>query len=86
MKLLNTTIAAVLLILAYCLSVVLQPNVTGEDWPVFQHDNYRSAKTTENLQAELLEPAWIWQSPHPPQPAWSGPATVSYTHLRAHET
>ena len=74
MKLLNTTIAAVLLILASCLTVVLQPNVTGEDWPVFQHDNYRSAKTTENLQAELLEPAWIWQSPHPPQPAWSGPA------------
>ena len=72
--LLLTTIAPALLMLASGLSVVLQPNVTGEDWPVFQHDNYRSAMTTENLQAELLEPAWIWQSPHPPQPAWSGPA------------
>ena len=68
------SVQAGLLVLASGLSVVLQPNVTGEDWPVFQHDNYRSAKTAENLRAELLEPAWIWQSPHPPQPAWSGPA------------
>ena len=74
MKLLNKTTAPVLLILGSCSSVVLQPNATGEDWPVFQRDNYRSAKTTENLQAELLEPAWVWQSPHAPQPAWSGPA------------
>ncbi|MDP7442672.1 MAG: hypothetical protein QGI37_13130, partial [Verrucomicrobiota bacterium] len=65
------SVQAGLLVLASGLSVVLQPNVTGEDWPVFQHDNYRSAKTAENLRAELLEPAWIWQSPHPPQPAWS---------------
>ena len=53
---------------------VLLPKVAGDDWPVFQHDNYRSALTSENLRAELLEPAWVWQSPQPPQPAWSGPA------------
>ena len=73
MKPLNSTITA-LLIVSSCISIILQTSATGADWPVYQHDNYRSAKTTENLQAELLEPAWVWQSPHPPQPAWSGPA------------
>ncbi len=61
-------------VLAVGLCVVLLPEMAGEDWPVFQHDNYRSANSTEDLQVELLEPAWIWQSPQPPQPAWSGPA------------
>ena len=70
----NRMIPAKLLFPLFGLTALLQPNINGEDWPVFQHDNYRSAKTTENLRADLLEPAWVWQSPHPPQPAWSGPA------------
>jgi len=67
-------VPAWLLVPVFGLTALLQPSINGEDWPVFQHDNYRSAKTAENLRADLLEPAWIWQSPHPPQPAWSGPA------------
>ena len=46
----------------------------GEDWPVYQHDNYRSAKTAEQLPARSLETSWTWKSAHPPHPAWSGPA------------
>ena len=61
-------------LIAGLIIAVLLPKVAGDDWPVFQHDNYRSALTSENLRAELLEPAWVWQSPQPPQPAWSGPA------------
>ena len=63
-----------LLVPVFGLTALLQPSINGEDWPVFQHDNYRSALTSENLRAEVLEPAWVWQSPQPPQPAWSGPA------------
>ena len=49
-------------------------HIRAEDWPVYQHDNYRSAKTAEQLPAPLLEPSWTWKSAHLPQPAWSGPA------------
>ena len=67
-------VPAWLLVPVFGLTALLQPSINGEDWPVFQHDNYRSALTTENIRAEVLEPAWVWQSPQPPQPAWSGPA------------
>jgi outer membrane protein assembly factor BamB len=63
-----------LLTLTCGLIAVLPVDLDGEDWPVYQHDNYRSATTSEHLQAGLLEPAWSWESPHPPHPAWSGPA------------
>ncbi len=46
----------------------------AEDWPSFQHDTKRSAVTSEQLDAEKLGQAWVWQSPYPPQPAWAGPA------------
>ncbi|MCE5278955.1 MAG: PQQ-binding-like beta-propeller repeat protein [Planctomycetaceae bacterium] len=44
------------------------------DWPTYQHDNRRSGKTHATLNAGSLAQAWTWQSPQPPQPAWSGPA------------
>lgn len=63
-----------LLLLISGLCFLLQSKSIAEDWPVYQHDNYRSAKTSEQIPAPLLEPSWSWQSAHPPQPAWSGPA------------
>ena len=44
------------------------------DWPTHLHDNRRSGFTTEQLETGALAVAWHWTSPHPPQPAWSGPA------------
>ncbi len=48
--------------------------VQGEDWPTFQHDNHRSARSSENLPAARLSQQWVYQSPQPPQPAWGGAA------------
>lgn len=47
--------------------------VLAEDWPTYQHDNRRSAVTSENLTLPLVE-GWRYQSPTPPQMAWTGPA------------
>ena len=44
------------------------------DWPSFRHDNYRSGKTPESLDATGLVSQWTYQSSTPPQTAWYGPA------------
>lgn len=44
------------------------------DWPTWQHDNRRSGSTDEPIPVTQLTPDWVWQSPSPPQTAWSGPA------------
>ena len=44
------------------------------DWPTYQHDNHRSGATDATLKPASFGPLWTWQSPHPPQPAWAGPA------------
>ncbi len=55
----------------------------AEDWPTFRHDNRRSGTTGEALPAQKLGLAWAWQAPHPPQPAWHGPAKWdAYHNLR----
>ena len=46
----------------------------ADDWPVFQQNHQRNAKTAEQLPAEDLVLSWTWQSPQTPQPAWWGPA------------
>ena len=56
--------------LTLLLSVV---SVAAEDWPTFQHDNRRSAVTREALTLPLSE-IWTYQSPAPPQTAWTAPA------------
>ncbi|REJ95048.1 MAG: methyltransferase domain-containing protein [Planctomycetota bacterium] len=56
-----------------CGALTAEPAKAG-DWPTFRHDNYRSGHTEENLDAAKLAVDWTWQSPHPPQPAWHGPA------------
>ena len=67
------------------LSLALLPCVLAraEDWPTFRHDNRRSGATTERLDAARLREQWVWRSPHPPQPAWAGPAKWdAYHNLR----
>ncbi len=44
------------------------------DWPTFQQNYRRNAKTSEQLNIGELGLAWTWRSPAPPQPAWSRPA------------
>ena len=44
------------------------------DWPVYRHDPNRSGATPEQLPAKDLKPAWVFQSPIAPQPAWDAPA------------
>lgn len=48
-------------------------NAKAADWPTFQHDNRRSSVTSEQLTMPLQE-AWHYQSPIPPQTAWTAPA------------
>ena len=45
----------------------------GEDWPMFRHDNARSAITAEDLPASLAL-QWVFTPLHGPEPAWSNPA------------
>ena len=60
----------------FALLVMSWPTGSGFaiDWPTHLHDNRRSGFTTEQLETGALAVAWHWTSPHPPQPAWSGPA------------
>ncbi len=50
-------------------------NKTGfaEDWPTYQHDNRRSAVTSEKLSLPLKQ-SWVHHPAHSPQPAWARPA------------
>ena len=53
------------------------------DWPTYRHDNGRSGHTEEQLDGVSVEQVWTYQSPHPPQPAWPGPARWdSYANIR----
>ncbi|MEO2031132.1 MAG: PQQ-binding-like beta-propeller repeat protein [Planctomycetaceae bacterium] len=55
----------------------------ANDWPTFRHDNSRSGYTPELFDAKSVEEAWVYGSPHPPQPAWPGPARWdSYANIR----
>jgi len=46
----------------------------AEDWTTYRHDDHRSGMTGETLNAKELKELWVYRSPHPPQPAWAGPA------------
>jgi outer membrane protein assembly factor BamB len=54
-------------------SFLFLTNLPAEDWPTYQHDNSRSGQTSETLPA-VLKQSWVYQSLHPPQLAWPGPA------------
>ena len=54
----------------------------AENWPVFRHDNQRSAVSAEELKLPLGA-AWTRTSVHPPQGAWPLPAAQNvYRHMR----
>lgn len=44
--------------------------VLGDDWPTFRHDQQRSGRTQESLEAARLTEVWSWRSGLPPAPAW----------------
>ncbi len=48
--------------------------VSASDWPTYQHDVRRTGFTEERIEPSELALLWTWRSPHPPQPAWAGPA------------
>ena len=48
--------------------------LSAADWPTFRHDNGRSGVSEESIDAARLTLAWRTESPHPPNPAWAGPA------------
>lgn len=56
-----------------CLIGSLGPSLYAEAWPTYRHDNRRSGVTSESLELPFIL-SWQFQSPLPPQPAWSGPA------------
>ena len=45
-------------------------SILAEDWPTYQHDNRRSATTTEKLDFPMKQ-IWVYQSPAPLQTAWA---------------
>ena len=55
--------------------VLLASTAVSEDWPTYQHDNRRSAKTAEQLAAEDLTPSWVHQFARP-KTAWPPPRTI----------
>lgn len=57
-------------------------NLAGAaDWPTYQHDNLRSAVTSEELALSSLTQTWVHVSRHAPQPAWEGgPAKQDFWH------
>jgi len=63
-----------LLLVAGLTTSMWVPSLQAADWPTYRHDNYRSGQSDELIDTEKLGLAWSWQSPHPPQPAWHGPA------------
>lgn len=52
----------------------LPPALLAADWPTYRHDQQRTGSSTEQLDLTTLQESWRYQSAHPPQPAWPGPA------------
>ena len=65
------SIASLSLFLWMTLTVCAVP---ASDWPTYQHDVRRTGFTKERIEPSELALLWTWRSPHPPQPAWAGPA------------
>ncbi len=68
MKKINTVLL-LCLVTAYC----PVQRAIAEDWPAYQHDNRRSAATTEK-PAFPMRQIWVYQSPAPLQTAWADSA------------
>ncbi|MEQ9289312.1 MAG: PQQ-binding-like beta-propeller repeat protein [Cyclobacteriaceae bacterium] len=64
-------IVALLLLMAACETPY---EVTENDWPQYQRDNYRSAASKVNINVKKLSQSWEHNSVQEPVPAWFGPA------------
>lgn len=53
--------------------IVSQSLQAQDDWVTYQHDNRRSGVTTAEISLPL-ENAWLYESPTPPQAAWTDTA------------
>jgi outer membrane protein assembly factor BamB len=62
--------------LLFCLllAVAYGPATPADDWSTYQHDNQRSAITSDALDLPTLQQRWVWESAGAPQPAWEGHA------------
>ena len=61
-------------LIAVVIGTFVADQASAADWPTYRHDNFRSGQTAESIDADNLKLDWSWQSSHPPQPAWHGPA------------
>ncbi len=52
---------------------------SANDWPTYNHDNARSAITSQQLELPLVD-AWRYRAAHAPAPAWPAPAENDYWH------
>ena len=58
-----------------CLATFLCSSMaSADDWPTYMYDNARMGVTTESLDVSTLNQSWVYTSPAPPRPAFSGPA------------
>ncbi len=59
-------------LLVVCLAIA--SGAIAGDWPEYRRDLRRGGHTDEQVNAAKLSVRWTWRSPHPPRPAWAGPA------------
>lgn len=55
----------------------LLTTAVGSDWPLYRADSERTGFTPEQLPRELSQ-QWVYQSKHPPMPAWRGSDRLSF--------
>jgi len=76
---LSALIGALVVVIAIS-QVVVADDATA-DWPTYLHNNGRTATSPITLTFPL-SPAWVYQAPHPPRPAWPKPAKNDLWHKR----
>ncbi len=72
----NAKLQTVLLAIGILFLAACEPpyEVTSNDWPQYQRDNYRSAASSIHLDVQTLAPSWHLKNVQEPSPAWFGPA------------
>lgn len=56
-----------------CTLLISQSIIAQDDWVTYQHDNRRSGVSATKLVLPI-EKLWLYESPIPPQPAWTDTA------------
>jgi len=75
----NTDMRRAVLFLSVTALVFAGGVAEADDWPTYAHDNARTGVTGESLDLPLAE-MWVFQSKHPPCPAWPPPAKRDVWH------